>query len=174
MKKYLITVGKEKFDVLVEGNGSVRVNGKAYKASLSRLNEETYSLLVENDTHVASVTRHGENNGEAGTVSYTITKDGKVHLVDVDDDRSILLKTIAKSSAGKHVSTLVRAPMPGLVVKLEVSAGESVKPGQGLIVLEAMKMENEIRSTLAGVVTTIHVQPGKPVEKDEPLISIEA
>jgi biotin carboxyl carrier protein len=64
--------------------------------------------------------------------------------------------------------------MPGLVLRLEVSVGATVRAGQGLIVLEAMKMENEIKAGLAGVVKAIHVAPGQAVEKGAPLVELEA
>ena len=63
--------------------------------------------------------------------------------------------------------------MPGLVVKVEVSVGTEVHKGQGLIVLEAMKMENEIKAVARGKIQTIHVAPGKIVEKGDALLSID-
>jgi len=65
-------------------------------------------------------------------------------------------------------------PMPGLVLRLEVDEGQSVTPGMGLVVLEAMKMENEIRAQSAGTVRRIHVKTGQAVEKGTPLLEIEA
>jgi pyruvate carboxylase subunit B len=62
--------------------------------------------------------------------------------------------------------------MPGLILRVEVKHGERIVQGQGLIVLEAMKMENEIRSLTAGTVKEIHVDVGKPVEKGEPLVTV--
>jgi biotin carboxyl carrier protein len=98
---------------------------------------------------------------------------GKKHTVVVDDDRSILFKkfaTKAHAGSGAHV---IRAPMPGLISRIEINVGELVTKGRGLLVLEAMKMENEIRANQAGRIKMIHVEKGKPVEKDEPLITIE-
>jgi biotin carboxyl carrier protein len=66
----------------------------------------------------------------------------------------------------------VRAPMPGLIVRVEVEAGQLIRVGQGLVVLEAMKMENEIKALSAGKVADVHVTPGKAVEKGELLISL--
>jgi len=66
----------------------------------------------------------------------------------------------------------IRAPMPGLIVKVKVNEGESVRPGTNLLVLEAMKMENEIRSVQYGVVEKIHVKQGMAVEKNQPLVKL--
>ena len=68
----------------------------------------------------------------------------------------------------------LRAPMPGLILRVEVEAAQAVKPGQGLVIMEAMKMENELKAAAAGVIARIHVQPGQAVEKGAVLIDFEA
>jgi len=173
-KKYVISTGGRKYEIIVNEDGTVLADGKEFRASLSQLDQKTYSLLIDENTCLASIDRRDQDDGATGPSSYLVTMRGKVHLVDVDDERSILLRSLGETSAKHHGSTTVRAPMPGLVVKIEVGPGDTVTPGQGLIVLEAMKMENEIRAAAGGVIKEIHVQPGKPVEKDEPLLSIEA
>lgn len=69
-------------------------------------------------------------------------------------------------------SELVRAPMPGLVLRVEVSPGQKVAPGTGLVVLEAMKMENEIRAPRGGVVRRVLVEAGEAVEKGAQLVEL--
>jgi pyruvate carboxylase subunit B len=64
--------------------------------------------------------------------------------------------------------------MPGLVVRVQVEPGQAVGAGAGLVVLEAMKMENELRSAAAGVVRSVRVKPGEPVEKGQVLVELEA
>src|SRR2546422_4321868 len=65
-----------------------------------------------------------------------------------------------------------RAPMPGLVVRVEVADGQRVDAGAGLVVVEAMKMENELRAPRAGMVQTVHVAVGQAVEKGMPLVTL--
>ncbi len=67
----------------------------------------------------------------------------------------------------------IKAPMPALVVRVEVEIGQKVKPGQGLLILEAMKMENEIKAHSAGIIKEIYATKGKPVEKGELLMLLE-
>jgi len=67
---------------------------------------------------------------------------------------------------------MVRAPMPGMVLRVEVESGQKVASGSGLLVLEAMKMENEIRAGSAGVIKQIFVRPGQAVEKGADLLEI--
>jgi glutaconyl-CoA decarboxylase len=68
---------------------------------------------------------------------------------------------------------VLKAPMPGKVVLVAVEVGQAVKPGDGLIVLEAMKMENEFRATVTGTVKEIRVRPGQAVNPGDPLVVIE-
>src|SRR6266550_3620647 len=68
---------------------------------------------------------------------------------------------------------VVKAPMPGLVVRVEVSEGQVVEVGEGLVVVEAMKMENELRASSRGVVEHIHVSAGQRVEKGAALVTIK-
>jgi biotin carboxyl carrier protein len=64
------------------------------------------------------------------------------------------------------------APMPGLVVRVSVAVGDTVAVGQGLVVVEAMKMENELRASVAGVVLSVRATPGQPVEKGALLVEL--
>jgi glutaconyl-CoA/methylmalonyl-CoA decarboxylase subunit gamma len=77
-----------------------------------------------------------------------------------------------RAQQGATGPTVVRAPMPGKVVKLLCKPGETIAAGAGLIVVEAMKMENELRSPREGVVQTVHVKEGQAVEGQEPLVTL--
>jgi biotin carboxyl carrier protein len=79
----------------------------------------------------------------------------------------------AKKGGAKGGDKAVKSPMPGRVVKVLVARGDAVQPGQGLLVLEAMKMENEVRAKVAGVVAEIHVAPGAAVEGGAKLVTLE-
>jgi biotin carboxyl carrier protein len=79
----------------------------------------------------------------------------------------------AKKGGAKGGDKAVKSPMPGRVVKVLVARGDTVQPGQGLLVLEAMKMENEVRAKVAGVVAEIHVAPGAAVEGGAKLVTLD-
>ncbi len=76
------------------------------------------------------------------------------------------------SAGGKAAGAVVRSPMPGRVVRILVSAGQTVESGQGVVVLEAMKMENEVRARSAGRVADVHVAPGATVEANAKLVTL--
>jgi len=92
--------------------------------------------------------------------------------VEALDERSWQRQTHAAPRAGPAESRTVKAPMPGLVVRIEVAAGQPVLAGAGLVVVEAMKMENELRAPHAGVVATVHVAVGQAVERGAPLVTL--
>lgn len=94
--------------------------------------------------------------------------------VDVVDERTRALREMTGAGKAGGGDQVIKAPMPGLVLRLEVEVGQAVTPGTGLLVLEAMKMENEIKATSAGTVRAIPVTPGQAVEKGTPLIEITA
>jgi len=88
----------------------------------------------------------------------------------VVDERTRHIQRLTGAGAGPAAAAQLKAPMPGLVVRVLVAAGQAVTPGQGLIVLEAMKMENELRAAAAGVVREVRVQPGVAVDKGQVLV----
>lgn len=89
----------------------------------------------------------------------------------LEDERSLRRHATGNLS---QASGDVKTPMPGRVVKVLVGVGDSVQKGQGVIVVEAMKMENEFKASCAGVVTEILVKPGETVEAGKVLVRIES
>jgi pyruvate carboxylase subunit B len=93
--------------------------------------------------------------------------------VEVQDDRSKQIEALTGQGRKTAAGGVVKAPMPGLVVRVEVREGQVVEVGEGLVVVEAMKMENELRALSRGVVEHIHVSAGQRVEKGAPLVTIK-
>lgn len=110
-----------------------------------------------------------------------ITRDESGNLI-INHQGKILIGSISnivaennfKSSMGESKEIIVKSPMPGLISKLNVKVGDSVKKGDGLLIIEAMKMENEIKSPIKGIVQNISVLPGQVVEKNSNLIIIKS
>jgi len=99
--------------------------------------------------------------------------DGYNYDVEALDERTRTIRDLTAEAAGPTGPKPLVAPMPGLIVRVLVSAGDEVQAGQGLIVMEAMKMENELRSNGAGRVKRIVVTPGAAVEKGATLVELE-
>jgi pyruvate carboxylase subunit B len=92
--------------------------------------------------------------------------------VEVQDDRSKQIEALTGQGRKPAVGGVVKAPMPGLVVRVEVTEGQAVEAGEGLVVVEAMKMENELRASHKAIVEQIHVKAGDRVEKGAHLVTL--
>lgn len=98
---------------------------------------------------------------------------GHLYQFVVKDEMAILMDKMGFKDAVAASAGLLKAPMPGKIAQLLVQVGDSVKVGQALIILEAMKMENELKSTIDGTVKHFAVVKGQSVEKNELLLEIE-
>lgn len=105
--------------------------------------------------------------------AWEVEVDGERHLITVLDAGEEAVREARRASGADSGPAPLRAPMPGLVVRVEVEVGQEVSPGDGVLIVEAMKMENELRALTPGRVTAIHVAPGETVEKDVLLVEFE-
>ena len=145
------------------GRFRVAVGDDVAEVDARQATEGIWSLLIGNASHVVDVS---ERDGVS-----IVEADGEIYRVRVEEETRYIIRT----RGGKAVTggQVLRAPMPGKVVHIEVEVGQVVKPGDGLVVLEAMKMENEFRAAVAGTVREIRVQVGQPVNAGDPLVVIE-
>lgn len=162
--KYIVDVNGERLEVELDADG-VRVEGEHVRAHLADVSGTPIHLVtIGNEQHRVAA-RRGEARGE-----YVLWIDGYRYTVEALDERMRTIRDLTNASAVVGGPRPVVAPMPGLIVRVTAVVGDSVDAGQGLVVMEAMKMENELRTTTAGVVKTVHVQPGVAVEKGALLI----
>jgi len=163
--KYYARIGSTEYEIEVDRD-KVTVNGKEVTVDLSKGGApELYSVLFGGRSYEMLV--HPDRS------DYTITFRSDQFQVQVEDERTRRLNTGRKAPALPHGELPVRAPIPGLVVSVLVKIGDEIADGQPLIILEAMKMENEIRSLRAGTVRNVIVAQGQRVEQNEILLVIE-
>ncbi|HVH68705.1 MAG TPA: biotin/lipoyl-containing protein [Gemmatimonadales bacterium] len=164
--KYLVTIGSQTLEVAVE-NGRVLVGGEALDAQLVAVSgTPLYHLLLGGESWtVAAQPLEGAGRWALGAVGE------RVEVAAVDERAQHVEASAGPSGVPMGGGTVV-APMPGLVVRVEVVPGQRVEAGTGLVVVEAMKMENELRAARAGVVEAVHVTPGQPVEKGAVLVTM--
>ena len=125
--------------------------------------EGIWSILIGGASHIVDVT---DENGVS-----LVELDGESYSIRVEEETRYIIRTRGgKAGAGGQV---LKAPMPGKVVLVEVEVGQVVAAGDGLIVLEAMKMENEFRAAAAGTVVEIRVEAGQAVNPGDVLVVIE-
>ena len=148
-----------------DGHWRVAMNGGQERVvDAVEIRPGTWSLLVDGHSIVVDVDRRG------GATALLVAGE-EIRLELADARRSRLAQAVGASSRAASRGEIVRAPIAGKVVKLLVATGAEVAAGQGVAVLEAMKMENEIRADRAGVVREVHVKPGQAVEKGARLVS---
>ncbi len=168
--QYSVSIGERKYIVTLQDGDKIRVDDTIYLFNLVRTGSGIYSLIL--DGSIVEVSSVGSIRDGKGNSEEVVVNGNRIELV-VDDHRSLLKKGMLQGRSLASATQTIKAPMPGKVVRVEVSVGDSVTPGSGLIVLEAMKMENEIKATASGIVGEIRVAAGKAVEKGELLITIQ-
>jgi biotin carboxyl carrier protein len=180
-KVFKATIGSKSFDIRLDSPGSIHLDDHLIAYDLSLIEPGAYSLILNGKVHTVytsgGTTCSPESaesipRPETRAREIRLTILGREYNVTVDDPRSLLLRSYLSKGEPPSATVAVRAPMPGLIVRIEVQAGQSIQPGQGLVVLEAMKMENEIKALTAGRVSDVHASPGKAVEKGELLVSL--
>ncbi len=165
---YLATLGDQTHRIEVqelEGNlYRVTIDGVERVVDGRQLSAHTYSLLVDQRSFTVDVTAKED--------TYTVLCEGKSFRLKLLDERR--LRPGGQVLDGdKEEKKEVRAFMPGKIVEVLVAAEEEVTKEQGLLIIEAMKMENEVRSPSSGKVKEIRVTPGQVVEAGELLVQLE-
>jgi biotin carboxyl carrier protein len=166
--KLIVRRNGEETPVEIEEHGHlyrVSLGDRTFEVDSAATNGAVRSLLIEGRQFEVSVTRQGEGR-------YSVRHLGSIEEVVVLDPLTYLAEQgePGRKDAGPQQ---VEAYMPGRVVAVLVQEGDAVEAGQGLIVLEAMKMENEIQAEHAAVVTRVFVTPGQRVEGGDPLFELE-
>ena len=165
MKYSAIVQGKNlEIDLKKVESGQIEaeIDGRSYTLQGKRVQPGTYWFNWDNRSIEVSVTKT--------PVGYTVAVSGQHADVEIIDARTALRRGAHQGQAG---AAQLRAPMPGKVIKLLVSEGAEVEANQGIVVLEAMKMQNEIKSPKKGVVKKVDVAEGAAVNAGDPLATIE-
>jgi pyruvate carboxylase subunit B len=164
--KYFVTLGGRTLEVVVDGE-RVEVEGRVFEAHLSPIpGTPLRHLLLGSESYTLAMER--ADSGWAAAFR------GERHVMEVLDERTRHIRSLTGEGAKATGASQLRAPMPGLVLRIQVQQGQSVVVGQPIVALEAMKMENELRATAAGVVQAIAVVPGQAVERGAVLVEFAA
>jgi pyruvate carboxylase subunit B len=165
--KYIVTLGDRRVTVDVGPDG-LEIDGQRVAASLADVEGTPVRLVTIGDVVHRVVVRRREGRGH-----YHLWLDGFTYEVEALDERTRTIRDLTAAAAGPAGPQPLVAPMPGLIVRVNVQPGDEVTPGQGLVVMEAMKMENELRAAGAGKVKAVRVSPGTAVEKGAVLVELE-
>ena len=166
--KYFAAVDDHTYEIDIDHHGRITVDGTEMAADMHLVaGESLYSLLLENRSY--EVVLHPETEKRN---FYGVMVSGLLHRVKVQDERSRRLALVDRNLRAPEGELAVRAPIPGLVVKIAVEPGQVVAEGQTLVILEAMKMENELAAPRDGTVIEVRVEPGAQVATGKVLITI--
>ncbi len=162
--KYLTTVNGKTYEIEINQNGSLSVDGQERTVDFWAFQPPLYSLLLDNASYEALVEEREDH--------LNVMILGDLYEVTVTDERA---QRLASSSSGFQVEQgeiSIRSPMPGLIVAVAVAEGQAVNAGDPLVVLELMKMENELKAPRAGTIGHIHISAGDRVEQNKVLLTL--
>lgn len=166
MMKFEAEIGRETIPVEVrevDGRYHLAFAGRTVEIDAQRIGETGWSIVMGGASLLAQV---GEEDGV-----YVVQVGGEVHRVRVEEETRYLIRT--RGGRAREAGQVLKAPMPGRVTFIEVTVGQPVKPGDGLVILEAMKMQNEFKASAAGIVKEIRVGVGQAVNPGDVLMVIE-
>lgn len=165
--RYYVTIGTRTLEVDLTGETPVVDGVPVARAELAALPGTPVRHLLADGRSYEMTAQPGDRRGR-----WRIAAGGSRFEVDAVDERTRAIREMTGGDDAEAVKS-VNAPMPGLVVRLLVEPGETVRAGQGLVIVEAMKMENELKAPADGVVARIDVQPGQTVDKGATLVVLE-
>jgi biotin carboxyl carrier protein len=163
--KYITTVEGREFLVEVLDDKRISVNGVVYNIDFETVSgQPVFSMIVDGKSYESYV--------YPGEDEWQVLLRGRQYTVTVEDEREKRLRAAAGSAVAEGGEFHLKAPMPGLVVTVLVKEGDEVKKGQVLLILESMKMQNELKSPRDGKISRMRVKPGESVEQKQTMLSV--
>lgn len=162
---FTIEVNGKKIQASVDGN-SLEINNHSFEADISQLDKNNFHALLKNKSYRVEVL---SINKEEKT--FSIKVNNRIYNLTAKDKYDALLQEMGFDKKSGNKNADVKAPMPGLVLRVQAEAGQQIKKGDALLVLEAMKMENVIKAPADGTIKKVSVKQGDKVEKNQVMIS---
>lgn len=150
-------------------NFEAKFNAEQLKKLSSAYNIKPISgnyYIVRKNGKVLELQLESDENG-----NYLVYYKGKIFLAEISKSIS---ENFVNNNTNIQKESVIKSPMPGLIAKIKVKEGDTVKKGDGLLTIEAMKMENEIRAPISGVVEAVKVTEGTVVEKNVVLVVLKS
>lgn len=159
---------EEKYNAIVNDNFEFSLNSKDLE-TLDVISDNNKSNIVYNNKSVEVETLDADFNKR----TYTVSINGNRHQVKIENQLDALISKMGLSLGNASVEDEINAPMPGLILEVNVSEGDSIKKGDFLCVLEAMKMENTLTAPRDGIIKSVNIAKGETVDKGKLLIELE-
>lgn len=163
--KYITTVDDQQFEIEVVDEHHIRIGDRLLQVDFESVSgQPVFSLILDGRSYESFVYQ--------GEEDWDVLLRGRQYQVKVEDEREKRLKAAAGGGVAEGGEFHLKAPMPGLVVAILVEEGQPVQKGQVMLILESMKMQNELKSPRDGKVSRIKVKPGESVEQKQALLSV--
>jgi biotin carboxyl carrier protein len=163
--KYFTSVQGRDYVIEIDHEGQITVDGQPYAVDFQRIAEGGLISLLLNNHSLEAVVEERDD-------AWEVLLHGELYTVRVLDERAYRLAKARVTTMAVTGDATIESPMPGLIIAVLVSEGQPVKKGDKLIILESMKMENELRSPRDGIVTHVYVQAGSATEKGQHLVTV--
>jgi biotin carboxyl carrier protein len=166
MNEYVVVHKDKRNLITISANSEIVINGILHHYELIVLNNSTFRLRIDQKIYDISPLRIDNNRFNISLEGYTFETAAMTTLQEKAS------KVIEQTGAVNRLRE-IKAPMPGMILKIKKKAGDQIESGESIIILEAMKMENDIKSPSSGVIKNIFVSESSAVEKGAKLFSIE-
>jgi len=147
---------------------ALKLNGEVFTWDILPQQTNSFHVIHENQSYQVDVLK-----ADYTTKDFIIQINGRRYTVNAEDKLDLLLKRLGLDNLSQNKVNDIKAPMPGLILSINVAEGDEVSKGDSLLILEAMKMENVLKSPTDGVVKAIKVEQGQNVEKNQLMIVFE-
>ena len=165
---YKIT-GKKTFEVAPDINPAEGLlDGTYYNLDIEKMDARTWHILKDHKSYYVQWVERSEDGK-----TFSLKINGQLLELNAKDHYDLLLEQMGMSAANTAKATKLKAPMPGKVLDVMVQPGQTVAKGEGLLILEAMKMENMLKAEQEGTIKSVNVSLGDAVEKNNVLIDFE-
>lgn len=160
-----VKVSDKEFEVVFGNDSKLNgsVNGQSFDWDISQLGDNLFSIIKDNRSYNVEVLEPVDGKTR-------LKVNGNLYETETIDKFDELLKSLGMEKGGASKVNELKAPMPGLVLEVAVSAGDQVQKGDRMLVLEAMKMENVIKAPADATVASVEVEQGKTVEKNQVMV----
>lgn len=163
--RYVTLIGEREYVIEIVDERHLIVDGLPYQVDFDAISDQpVFSLLVDGNSYESYVYPSEEG--------WQVLLHGTLYQAIVEDERERRLRAALGSRVADREEFHLRAPMPGLVVSIPVNEGEQVAKGDVLLILESMKMQNELKSPRPGTVSRVRVKTGDSVELRQTLLSV--
>ncbi len=170
MNKYFIKNGNQTEEISLSPDVFC-INGKEFKYEKKFVNDNILILRLDNKNYIVKADKvHDE---EIKNTEFEISVQSKTFTLECKSELDVLVEKLSKSHTGVKIKNELTSPMPGSIVKINVREGQKVKKGDVLLVLEAMKMENELKAAGDVIVKQILVEEKMSVDKNQVLVKFE-